>query len=686
MFLSVSLHDGLYIHHRTGPSFLVSFLTITLAQSMWAYKSYNDDAPAHLGPRFPSPKEGNDGINGAFSWSSLYKRGKFNMGIAKLPGKSIASVLHRPKSRSRHHSRRASFASSLLSRRSEPDERLDRIIAILELLAQDKMGNRTASITSSKNSRRLREISQLHDDSSEEDGPGGHSRPRSSGQSTYSRLGIISRVAGTGLAAAMQSWRDPSDGKSGNLKNRLKSSVKAGVKEAGKSSFKEANKYITGRRPKTRTMSFRSSESNEEENELDAEILAHTPKRQSAMDNYLLMKGDKDRHTRFKQEVLGMMDDSPGLNEDLLNGLLPPAQGYDLNRFPKPPGNHTARRPSREGKSKVAHAESEGSSRRPLHFDPSLPNVQSFSWPDVDEIAGHVPIGKTDPISHGMERQLAISTSHQNRSPGTLPRESTDREEAIRQMLRSRRSRGRDRSTEAFLGRAPSSLKLTSREKSINGTAEGTGVPVNGPDAEFGIVWPSTPSHEPHDSRQDETLPEYVSPATEAFNLTQTCIRDPTSVFLAAPSSEDKTPKMEMDGILFARVISKMASCLGKCQLSCSFPSADILIDRAKALAQKQHQYQDDQLSNSPESMVLRSLGSWLMRQISPLERAGALFAFAESDCMFGFLEDLIRMDGLLAHPVLQRRRWDPDVYEHLQAETESLQTCEFSSRVRHLC
>jgi hypothetical protein len=75
--------------------------------------------------------------------------------------------------------------------------------------------------------------------------------------------------------------------------------------------------------------------------------------------------------------------------------------------------------------------------------------------------------------------------------------------------------------------------------------------------------------------------------------------------------------------------------------------------------------------------MVLRVIGSWLMKQIPPLERAGKLFSFAESDCMFEFLEELVRMDGLLAHPVLQRERWEADVYEHLQAETESIQKCE---------
>lgn len=102
---------------------------------------------------------------------------------------------------------------------------------------------------------------------------------------------------------------------------------------------------------------------------------------------------------------------------------------------------------------------------------------------------------------------------------------------------------------------------------------------------------------------------------------------------------------------------------------------------KAKALAQKQHQYQSERLSASAESVVLRAIGSWLMKQIPPLQRANELFSFAEGECMFAFLEELVRMDGLLGHPVLQRERWDSDVYEHLQAETDSLQRCKQWSR-----
>lgn len=65
------------------------------------------------------------------------------------------------------------------------------------------------------------------------------------------------------------------------------------------------------------------------------------------------------------------------------------------------------------------------------------------------------------------------------------------------------------------------------------------------------------------------------------------------------------------------------------------------------------------------------------MKQIPPLERANELFSHAESECMFEFLEELVRMDGLLSHPVLHREKWGADVYEHLQAETESVQRCE---------
>lgn len=104
--------------------------------------------------------------------------------------------------------------------------------------------------------------------------------------------------------------------------------------------------------------------------------------------------------------------------------------------------------------------------------------------------------------------------------------------------------------------------------------------------------------------------------------------------------------------------------------------ASDAITGKAKALAQKQHQYQGERLLTSAESMVLRVIGSWLMKQIPPLERANELFSFAESECMFGFLEELVRMDGLLSHPVLHRERWESDVYEHLQTETESLQRC----------
>lgn len=74
------------------------------------------------------------------------------------------------------------------------------------------------------------------------------------------------------------------------------------------------------------------------------------------------------------------------------------------------------------------------------------------------------------------------------------------------------------------------------------------------------------------------------------------------------------------------------------------------------------------------------------MKQISPLERANELFSFAESECMFEFLEELVRMDGLLAHPVLHRERWESDVYEHLQTETESLQKCKLRRVTRIQC
>ena len=62
------------------------------------------------------------------------------------------------------------------------------------------------------------------------------------------------------------------------------------------------------------------------------------------------------------------------------------------------------------------------------------------------------------------------------------------------------------------------------------------------------------------------------------------------------------------------------------------------------------------------------------MKQLPPLQQARELFSCASSECMFEFLEELVRMDGLLAQPILQRHQWDTDVYEHLQAKTETLQ------------
>lgn len=64
------------------------------------------------------------------------------------------------------------------------------------------------------------------------------------------------------------------------------------------------------------------------------------------------------------------------------------------------------------------------------------------------------------------------------------------------------------------------------------------------------------------------------------------------------------------------------------------------------------------------------------MKQLPPLERANTLFSFADDDGMFGFLEELVKMNSLLSYPVLQRKSWDSDVYEHLQQEAESLQKC----------
>ena len=69
------------------------------------------------------------------------------------------------------------------------------------------------------------------------------------------------------------------------------------------------------------------------------------------------------------------------------------------------------------------------------------------------------------------------------------------------------------------------------------------------------------------------------------------------------------------------------------------------------------------------------------MKQVPPLERARDLFALASSEYMFDFLEKVIRLNSLMTHPLLQRKQWDSDVYEHLQAESESLQKSEHNLR-----
>ncbi|KAJ9094940.1 hypothetical protein QFC21_005732 [Naganishia friedmannii] len=182
------------------------------------------------------------------------------------------------------------------------------------------------------------------------------------------------------------------------------------------------------------------------------------------------------------------------------------------------------------------------------------------------------------------------------------------------------------------------------------------------PDEGFGIAWPSTPHHDPSD---EETLPEYESPTTEAFRLNQRQDSRPDSLVrprsVARARETSPTPPVgRRNEVLFQRVLTTMRSCL----------------DKSKDIAKKQQEYQGERLQPSTEQVILRIVGSWFMKQIPPLERADNLFAFADDDGMFEFLEELAKMSCLLGYPVLQCKRWDSDVYEHLQQEAESLQKC----------
>lgn len=563
---------------------------------MWAYKSYNDDAPPEPQPRFPAETEDGDKRKGTFSWSSLYSRGKATKGaIAKSPIKSIVGFLGRPKTRSKPPSRRASFVSSLLSRRSGHDERLDKIIEMLELLAEDKVRSRTASLSSSRRSRRSARDDEFPDDSSDEEGPGRYRRSRPSirrrpSDSRSSRHAVLADVADASLKAAIQDWHDPADGKKSKLNDRLKSSIKAGAKQAAKSGLQEAKGAITGRRPTARISSIPSDESDNDgdlpgglsENKRYAAMLAQMSKGKGRKDDSPAKSPDKDPHARFKHEVLGMPEDSPGLNEDLLDGLLPPPEGYDLSGSAVPPSvhdipprhdtppKHDKKRPAQEATSKANKASSKSSTGRQLHFDPSLPSVQAFAWPDAEEIAGHRIADKREGAKDKRDRGLGAPSSSHARSLIGSPDKSVDREEAIREMLRLQRAgvpaNEESRSIMEASGRVPSPLKITGQRDASREMREGRDIHDNGPGEDFGIAWPLTPTHEPCDDLHEEPLPKYVSPATEAFNLTQSQVRE-RSPAPRARFPEARTVETGTEGKLFARVLSTMSACLGEFQL-----------------------------------------------------------------------------------------------------------------------
>jgi hypothetical protein len=696
---------------------------------MWAYRSYNDNAPAEPEPRFAVPLDDNK-RKGSFSWSSLYSLRKGGSDSPKTPlkspFKSLAGILGgRSKAPDMRRSRRRSL-SSVLSRPSDRDDRDDKLeeildkLEMLQLRIDEKDGSkrRVAPSVSRRGSKlRLDDDDDDGDDESDEFDAGRRTRPsvrrgdKSPTSSRYSRQDSLGTVAEDAFRAAALEWHAEGTDKKSGIKERVKSSLKAGAKEAGKSSLRQVKQSFTGGYP-TRPTSIGSVNSDDlqaKPNPITSQLsdfnsvgmggLAamlkgkrkEESKRPTKADE--LAGKDEDRHKRFKKEYLDMPDASPGINEDLLDDLLPPADGYDLGLHTETPGK------IRRGREKLESRRTDDKSDahlRPLHYDPSLPSVQSFAWPDADEIAEHAQEGKkigksasrsdkisqgrtsssrTDPSSKsrdgrdmdelmkqmmrsggagGVKDLFDQSTSKAGRSTSPGKAKNTDMDELMQQMMRggipghsSKNSQDKEGSAKIFeLSDSdeedePELRELIRTMRSV-GTSKHRGMPdenepdfkktdvlsgfgedepdmddlmrlmrsgatagqgdlpnedsrhskpsgrvpsplntrtrslrVSNPDDEperdtrgliddgFGIAWPSTPTHDPgYDS-----LPEYVSPATEAFNRAQEeSRRGGVAEHRAIPMDELQShpPVTSQDRVLFRRVVATMTSCLGE--------------------------------------------------------------------------------------------------------------------------
>ncbi|KAJ9115466.1 hypothetical protein QFC22_005224 [Naganishia vaughanmartiniae] len=749
---------------------------------MWAYKSYNDNAPSDDEPRFPPLPEPKVKTS-LFSWTGDWYTKSKKAPIDKLTG-LLATRRRKPAKSAR--SRRSSFVSSFFStRQSNHDGRLDKIIKLLELLAEDKLRIQedrvqpsVRSRTSSRGAGRSR-MSKDHedgdDDMSDDDdgdyrqsGRPSNSRRQRPGKSPLLRSHPHSALEATteaGLQAALQNWRSKSsDGKTPGLKDRLKSSVKAGAIGAGKMGLRQIA-Y-----PSSRSRSQRNGSDEGSMESLDDKanpIISQLPALESMgkdrLDEMLkaAMQGpEKERpkkndrpsvdgyqepgHSRFRKEMLHYAEESPDLDEeDLLDGILPPVGRYDFDDSLEPlekPKRPRKRRDDAQEDGFEGSRKADGKSR-PLHFDPKASSsVQAFDWPDKEEISKTRDDKKT---SRGKGNMMVMNddtfvpeaskSRHATPTRPSRPQEtSEDAQEMLRQLMQISGKDGRRDLTDADLRRltkasTPEGRKIrhkTSSQRSqpnkdtgedpekllrtlmqvpdeggleklnkddLRRLAEATRGHVPSPldtmikkgesssrrpetsrnigmrstsqvsDDCFGIAWPTPPSHEPSDN---ETLPEYESPTMEAFRLNNQQ-RAPRPESLMQPQSTARVQEIpptlatgRRNEDLFQRVLGTM------------------LVEKSKDLAKKQQEYQGERLQPSTEQVILRIVGSWFMKQLPPLERANGLFSFADDDSLFEFLEELVKMSSLLGYPVLQRKCWDSDIYEHLQQEAESLQKC----------
>lgn len=403
---------------------------------MWAYKSYNDDAPDDDEPRFPPPHEPK-GEKSLFSWTSgLYNKAKKDP-FGKITG--MLSTRRRERTRPTR-SRRSSFASSFFSaRQSNNDDRLDKIIKLLELVVKDKVQTQddqlrssARSRTSSRGSRRSRIPDDLDDDYDDDDDnditddddgeyrqsarPASSRRPRpkkSISLRDYSH-GALEATTGAGVQAALQNRRaKSSDGKTPGLQDRLKTTLKAGAVAAGKMGLQQITRSSSKSRHHREHSDEESMESFEDKaNPIIAQLPALEAMGKNRLDEMLkaAMKGSATRrplkiqappssagyhepgHSRFRKEMLHYAEESPGLDEEtLLEGILPPVGRYDFDEdssgLPDPLKRPRKKRGDAQD-DKIGESYKANGKSRPLHFDPSASSsVQAFDWPDKEEIS-----------------------------------------------------------------------------------------------------------------------------------------------------------------------------------------------------------------------------------------------------------------------------------------------------------